>query len=63
MDDLDEVTERALIKFASDSKLGERAERLGDIIKILKDLGRKKQWIEINWVKFNRKNQGPASRL
>lgn len=43
MDDLDEVTERVLIKFASDSKLGERAEMLGDIIKIPKDLGRKEQ--------------------
>lgn len=43
MGDLDEVTERALIKFASDSKLGERGEMLGDIIKILKDLGRKEQ--------------------
>ena len=54
MDDLDEVTEQALIKFASDSKLGEQAEMLGDTIKILKDLGRQKQWIEINWVKFHR---------
>ena len=43
MDDLDEVTEQALIKFASDSKLGEQAEMLGDTIKILKDLGRQKQ--------------------
>lgn len=31
MDDLDEVTERALIEFAFDSKLGGRAETLSDI--------------------------------
>lgn len=54
MDNLDEVTEQALIKFASDSKLGEWAEMLSDLIKILKDLGRQKQWTEINWVKFHR---------
>lgn len=47
MDNLDEVTEQALIKFASDSKLGEWAEMLSDLIKILKDLGRQKQWTEI----------------
>lgn len=39
MDDLDEVMERALIKFVFDLELGRRVEMLGDIIKILKDLG------------------------
>lgn len=40
MGDLDEVTERALIKFALASKLGGSAQMLGDIIRILKDPGR-----------------------